>query len=104
MLKKILFSFVFCLAAVAGQTFTAAADEPSKTIAFPMEKFSQLQQQGNFNEALDLAKEYFGQQTPEKCKNIFEILQQTINCMNRVNRIAEADDFLETVVAKFPND
>ncbi|MBR0236547.1 MAG: alpha-2-macroglobulin [Thermoguttaceae bacterium] len=104
MLKKILFSFVFCLAVVAWQTFTAAADEPSETIAFPMEKFSQLQQQGNFNEALDLAKEYFGQQTPEKCKNIFEILQQTINCMNRVNRIAEADDFLETVVAKFPND
>ena len=104
MLKKILIPFVSCLALIAGQTITAFADDSSSTQPFPMKKFSELQQQGNFDEALDLSKEYFEQESPEKCRNIFEILQQTINCMNRVNRIAEADEFLENVVAKFPQD
>ncbi len=104
MLNKILIPFVSCLAVIAGQALTALADDPSSTQQFPMKKFSELQQQGNFNEALDLSKEYFEQERPEKCRNIFDILQQTINCMSRVNRIAEADEFLENVVEKFPND
>ena len=58
MLNKILIPFVSCLAIFAGQAFTALADD-SSTQKFPMEKFSELQQQGNFNEALDLSKEYF---------------------------------------------
>ena len=104
MLNKILIPFVSCLAVIAGQALTALADDTSSSQQFPMKKFTELQQQGNFNEALDLSKQYFEQESPEKCRNIFDILQQTINCMSRVNRIAEADDFLENVVAKFPQD
>lgn len=94
--SKTWFSFPF-LAAFIGLTGVSLAGD------FNYDGFHKLYSDGNYQEALDFANEYYSQDAPTN-KKLSETLNGVVNCMNRTRRIHEIDAFLENLVSKFPED